>query len=273
MMERRFSMISSMKGASAICGCVNLLAQLPAIFRKVSHAISCTPGNSSCMNSNNLLTTVFRNFQCARRKRGYWPTMYMILDAMTALLSFPRVCSHMPKRSLMTVTRKRFSSSSLMARLMDPIAQHSVFRLPQDHSLLSTCFASFSSMMFCVSSGSKCVKKTSVSRMLLYRMMASLSFSTSLTRSPFSSSTMMTSSGLAMLDMRATRTFDRMPAYSDARPDRLKEPGISRSPPGLRELSLLEMGACWYSSPDSLFQYSRQILNSSLSSMTVILVR
>lgn len=51
------------------------------------------------MNSNNLLTTVFRNFQCARRNRGYWPTMYMMLEAMMALLSLPLFCSHRPSKS------------------------------------------------------------------------------------------------------------------------------------------------------------------------------
>jgi len=47
-----------------------------------------------------------------RRKRGYWPTMYMMLEAMTALLSLPRFISQRPSRSLMTVTRNLFSSSS-----------------------------------------------------------------------------------------------------------------------------------------------------------------
>ena len=36
-----------------------------AILMKVSHAMSCTPSWVSCMNSNNLFTTVLRNFQCA----------------------------------------------------------------------------------------------------------------------------------------------------------------------------------------------------------------
>lgn len=38
-----------------------------------------TPGCVSCINSNNLLTTVFRNFQWALRNRGYWPTTYLII--------------------------------------------------------------------------------------------------------------------------------------------------------------------------------------------------
>lgn len=40
-------------------------------------ARTCTPGCVSCMNSNSLLTTVFRNFQWLRRKRGYCPTTYL----------------------------------------------------------------------------------------------------------------------------------------------------------------------------------------------------
>ena len=43
-----------------------------------------TPSCVSCMNSNSLLTTVFKNLQCALKKRGYWPTMYIILDAIIA---------------------------------------------------------------------------------------------------------------------------------------------------------------------------------------------
>ena len=70
------------------------------------------PSCVSCMNSNSLLTTVLRNFQCALRKRGYCPTIYMISEATTALLSFPRLISQSPRRSLITVTRNRFSCSS-----------------------------------------------------------------------------------------------------------------------------------------------------------------
>ena len=135
-----------------------------------------------CMNSNNLLTTVFKKRQCARRKRGYCPTTYMMFDAMIALLSFPRFCSHKPNSScsnitttlvasrcvskhytllgshvsykhcnttrnskyretpyisshhhtgitihaitFITVTKNLFSSSSCIAPLIDPIAQH-----------------------------------------------------------------------------------------------------------------------------------------------------
>ena len=59
------------------------------------------------------------------RNLGYWPTMYMMLEAMMALLSLPLFCSHRPSSSLMTVTRNLFSSSSCIAPLMDPTAQHS----------------------------------------------------------------------------------------------------------------------------------------------------
>ena len=64
-----------------------------------------------------------------------------MLEAMTALLSFPRVISHRLSRSRMTVTRKRFSCSSTMLPLMDPIAQHSVLRAPQLHSMPFSCAA------------------------------------------------------------------------------------------------------------------------------------
>ncbi len=59
------------------------------------------------------------------RNLGYCPTMYMMLEAMMALLSFPLFCSHSPSSSLITVTRNLFSSSSCMAPLMEPMAQQS----------------------------------------------------------------------------------------------------------------------------------------------------
>lgn len=78
---------------------IKWILHLMTILIKVSQAISCTPSCDSCMNSNSLLITVLRNFQWQRRKRGYWPTTYIMLDAMTALLSFPRFCSHNPSKS------------------------------------------------------------------------------------------------------------------------------------------------------------------------------
>ena len=38
----------------------------------------------------------------------------------------------------MTITRNRFSVSSLMAPEIEPIAQHSVFKFFHDHSVSST---------------------------------------------------------------------------------------------------------------------------------------
>jgi len=106
-----------------------------AIFRNVSHAMSCTPGCVSCMNSNSLFTTVFRNFQCRRRNRGYCPTTYMMLDAITALWSFPRVISHRLSKSRIAVTRNRFSWSSAIDPEMLPMAQHRVLSTFQLYSL------------------------------------------------------------------------------------------------------------------------------------------
>ena len=53
----------------------------------------------------------------------------------------PRVISHRLSRSRMTVTRNRFSCSSTMLPLMDPMAQHNVFRAPQLHSMPFSCAA------------------------------------------------------------------------------------------------------------------------------------
>jgi hypothetical protein len=55
------------------------------------------------------------------------------------LLSLPRFISQRPRRSLMTVTRNRFSASSLIAPEIEPIAQHSVFSCCHPHSVPSTC--------------------------------------------------------------------------------------------------------------------------------------
>lgn len=65
--------------------------------------------------------------------------IYMMLDAMTALLSFPRVISQRLSRSRITVTRNRFSCSSIMLPLMLPMAQHRVLRAPQPNSLPFSC--------------------------------------------------------------------------------------------------------------------------------------
>ena len=62
---------------------------------------------------------------------GYWPATYMILEAMQALLPLPRLTSQSPSRSLMTVTKKRFSSSSDMAPEMDPTAQQRCSNSPR----------------------------------------------------------------------------------------------------------------------------------------------
>ena len=105
--------ISSTNGScSPDCCITKCRRHFCAILMKVSQAMSCTPSWVSCMNSKSLLTTVFKNFQCALRNRGYWPTMYIMSEATTALLSFPRLISQSPNRSLITVTKKRFSVSS-----------------------------------------------------------------------------------------------------------------------------------------------------------------
>lgn len=80
------------------------------------------------MNSNSLWTTVLRNRQCACKNCGYWPTTYMMLDAMAALLSLPLLFSHMRSSSRITTTRKRFSASTLIVPLTEPTAQHSRLR-------------------------------------------------------------------------------------------------------------------------------------------------
>ena len=64
------------------CRMMNFRLHLWQIFRKVSQAMSWTPGCISCMNSNSLFTTVFRNFQWFRRNRGYCPTTYLQMHSL-----------------------------------------------------------------------------------------------------------------------------------------------------------------------------------------------
>ena len=207
MMDGKESTNSHKNGTlSSACNVTNFRLHLSAIFKNVSHAMSCTPGWDSCMNSNNLFTTVFKNFQCAFKNRGYCPTTYIIFDATTALLSFPRFCSHNPNKSLITVTKNRFSSSSAMAPDILPMAQHKVFKLFQLHAEPSTCSVNFDNIIDSVSSLDKCVKYTNVSRIVLYCAITSVSLVVSRTISPFSSSTIKTSSGLAILAIITCRT-------------------------------------------------------------------
>mmetsp|Transcript_31953 Transcript_31953/g.89467 ORF Transcript_31953/g.89467 Transcript_31953/m.89467 type:complete len:257 (-) Transcript_31953:1101-1871(-) len=204
---------------SPTCGITNLRLHLVVILRKVLHAMSCTPSNVSCMNSKSFFTTVLRNFQWYRRNRGYCPTTYMMFDAMTALLALPLVISQRLRRSRITVTRKRFSCSSPMLPLMDPIAQHSVLSLcqPALHSRPLSCSASFSTIWRSVSSWSRCERSVRVSFITLYSVSTALSFMVSFTMLPFSSSTTMTSSGLAMRQIISRRSCDKGSAYSSLR--------------------------------------------------------
>jgi len=64
---------------------------------------------------------------------------HMMSAAMTALLSLPRVISHRFSRSRMTVTKKRFSCSSCMLPLMDPMAQQSVLSALHVHLAPASC--------------------------------------------------------------------------------------------------------------------------------------
>ena len=50
--------------------------------------------------------------------------MYIMSDATTALLSLPRLISQSPRRSLITVTRNRFSVSSSIQEEMSQIVDH-----------------------------------------------------------------------------------------------------------------------------------------------------
>ena len=65
----------------------------------------------------------------------------MMLAAITALLSLPLVTSHRLSRSLITVTRKRFSWSSAIDPEIEPTAQHSVLRPPHDQSFFAASCA------------------------------------------------------------------------------------------------------------------------------------
>jgi hypothetical protein len=96
------------------------------------------------------------------------PSTHMMLAAMIALWSLPRVNSHRLSRSRITVTRNLFSRSSVIEPEIDPMAQHRLLSVLQLYSLPDSCSASFSSIWLCVSAWSKCERYTSVSRICLY---------------------------------------------------------------------------------------------------------
>ena len=81
----------------------------------------------ACMSWANKVSAHIR-FNCHK-------STHMMFEAITALLSFPRVISQRLRRSRMTVTRKRFSCSSNMLPDMLPIAQHSVLSAAHVDSL------------------------------------------------------------------------------------------------------------------------------------------
>ena len=150
---------SSTNGScSPTCVMTNLRLHLMVIFKNVSHAMSCTPGWVSCINSNSLFTTVFKNFQCNLRNLGYWPTTYMMLLAMTALWSFPRMISHKFNKSRIAVTKNLFSWSSCMDPEILPIAQHNVFSVFHVYSRPFNWLLNFSNICCSVSLWSKCAK-------------------------------------------------------------------------------------------------------------------
>lgn len=98
------------------------------------HAISCTPGKVSFINSNNFLMTVFKKFQFVLKNFGYYPTTYIILAATTALFSLPFLTSQSESKFLIVWIKNYFSSYSGKHPDIDPIAQHILFKLSNDHS-------------------------------------------------------------------------------------------------------------------------------------------
>ena len=123
------------------------------------------------------------------------------------------------------------------------------------------------------------VKYTSVSRMVLYCAIASVSLVVSRTISPLSgSSTMSTSSGLAIFEMSTSRTCERRPfTWNSCFRDGACCVALSASPPACMapppppvpasarsELYRLAANEC---------QYSRQILKISLSGTAEIFTR
>ena len=111
---------------------VNICLVSLEIFKKVSAAISYTPGCFSCINSFSFLMTVFKKGQCPVKKVGNCPTTYIMSEATNALFDLPWVFSQRFKSSLTTETTNLFSSSMLMHPEMDPNAQHNLLSLSNE---------------------------------------------------------------------------------------------------------------------------------------------
>jgi len=134
------------------------------IFKKVSEAISWTPGCFSCINSFNFLMTVFKNGQCLIRKVGNCPTTYIILEATKALLDFPYFFSQRLRSSFTTETTNWFSSSTVMVPEIDPRAQHNLLSLSKlKYSLSVVILTNLLWIHLTMDDGSIVVRKISVS--------------------------------------------------------------------------------------------------------------
>lgn len=107
------------------CSIINCSEVCLQIFKKALHAIYMMPGNSYFINSNNFFMTVFRKVQLFLRKVGYWPTTYMIQEAITALFSFPFLDSHNCSKILRALMKKWRSYLSWILPHNEPMIHES----------------------------------------------------------------------------------------------------------------------------------------------------
>ena len=138
-----------------------------------------------------------------------------MLDATTALFSFPFLISQRLSSERMVLTKNILSSCSGIAPLMDPIAQDKEFMFSKLHSDPSTYFCSLNYSIFFIFSQLSLDKLINKSFNNLYEAIFSVSTWSYLIGCPFSSSTIRTSSGFAILSIIIFLTFSRVEGYTE----------------------------------------------------------
>lgn len=140
------------------CPTTNWSAVVFTIFKKALHAIYMIPGNYSFINSNNFFTTVFKKVQLFLKNVGYWPTTYIIQDAITALFYLPFLFSHKWSKVLKDVIKKFFSYFYSIDPHNEPTIHDKLFNASNEKLSLFCCPSIWAMINFFISGQSTFTK-------------------------------------------------------------------------------------------------------------------
>lgn len=141
--------------------------------------------------------TVLRKFQLTFKKVGYWPTTYIIQDAMTALFSFPFLLSHNCSKFRRVVMKKDLSSFYGMVPQSDPTVQDKEFKVSKLKAEVF-CFSISWMINYFIWLVLYLIKYWASSFYISYRLVFSVFYIYTLTGIPSSSISISTYSGLAI---------------------------------------------------------------------------